>query len=402
MNEALILDHVRTPRGRGKASGALHGVAPVQLLSGVLCALRERHDLDTALVEDVVVGCVTATGEQGANIAKAAVMAADYDISVPAKQLSRFCASGLDAVNSVAAQIMAGQADLGIAGGVESMSRVPMGADGGAFLVDVEFRIKAGFIPQGVAADLLATVSGISRDEVDEIALASQSRARAAWEEGRFRRSIVPVLDPSGNTLLDRDELIRPSTTLADLARLEPSFAAMARSQGIEDIVRTRYPGVSHLRHVHHAGNSSGVADGAAAVLVGSQSAASTLGLKPRARVKGFVCTSAEPTIMLTGPVPAATRLLRRCGMVASDIDLYELNEAFAAVVLYFMRELGVPHEKINVAGGAIAMGHPLGASGAMILGTALDELERADKSTAMITLCAGGGIGIATIIERI
>ncbi len=402
MTQAFIYDHVRTPRGRGKSNGSLHEIPSVELATQMLCALRERNALDTSLVDDVTLGCVTPVGEQGADIARIAVLNADYAISVAGKQLNRFCASGLESVNVAAAAVMSGSADLCIGGGVEALSRVPMGSDGGAWFGDPHIAHKIRYIPQGVSADLIATLYGFSREDVDRFALASQQRAAHAWKEGHFRRSVVPVVDRLGMTVLDHDEHMRPGTTLEELSGLKPSFLAFGEEFGFDTIAQQRYPEVERIDHVHHPGNSSGIVDGAAAVLVGSRAIGKKLGLKPRARIVGFASLGTEPTIMLTAPAPVTEKLLKRCRMKVSDIDLFEVNEAFAAIVLRFMQALDVPHEKVNVNGGAIAMGHPLGATGAMILGTALDELERRGLGTALVTLCVGGGMGTATLIERV
>ena len=402
MSEALIFDHVRTPRGRGKPGGALNEITPIELTTQVLASVRDRNDLDTSRVDDIVMGCVAPLGEQGANIARVGALNADYATNAPGKQVHRFCASGLEAVNAAAAQIMAGQSDLCIGGGVESMSRVPMASDGGAWISDPRVASKTRFVPQGISADLVATLYGISRENVDAYAVESQSRAANAWDSGYFSSSVVPVRDHLGIEVLERDEHMRPETSIDDLAQLRPSFASMGESLGFDSVALQQYPEVERIDHVHHAGNSSGIVDGAAAVLIGNGTAASDLGLKPRARILGFASIGSEPTIMLTGPGPATRKALERCGMTARDIDLFELNEAFAAVVLRYMQEIDIPHEQINVNGGAIAMGHPLGATGAMILGTVLDELERRDLGTALITLCIGAGMGTATIIERV
>jgi acetyl-CoA C-acetyltransferase len=402
MTEAFIYDAVRTPRGRGKASGALHGVTPIALAVTALEALRERNALDTAAVDDVVLGCVEPVAEQGADIARLAVLQAGYAETTAGVQINRFCASGLEACNMAAAQVMSGQSDMAIGGGVESMSRVPMGASGGAWAMDPEVAFHTYFVPQGISADLVATKYGMSRVDVDAYAVESQKRAAQAWAERRFVRSVVPVKDLNGLTVLDRDEHIRADTTMQSLAALEPSFAKSGEALGFDAVAIQRYPEIERIEHVHHAGNSSGIVDGAAAVLIGTKAAGERLGLKPRARIRAFASIGSEPTIMLTGPSFAAEKALKRAGMSAGDIDLYELNEAFAAVVLRFMQVLDIPHGKINVNGGAIAMGHPLGATGAMILGTLLDELERTGKSTGLATLCVGAGMGTATIIERI
>jgi len=402
MSEAYIYDHVRSPRGRGKPSGSLHAVTPIELTSQVLASLRERSTLDTALVDDVVLGCVTPVGEQGADIARIAVLNADYAENVPGKQLNRFCASGLEAVNTAAAQIMSGQSDLTIGGGVECMSRVPMMTDGGAWATDPQVAYKTYFTPQGVSADLIASKYGFSRQDLDAYALASQQRAANAWEQGWFGPSVVPVRDHLGRVLLDHDEHLRPGVTPEDLGSLEPAFVLAGEKGGFDAVILQRYPEVEYVEHVHTAGNSSGIVDGAAAVLLGSAEAGRRLGLKPRARVRAFASIGSEPSIMLSGPAPATRKVLARAGMSTADIDLYELNEAFAAVVLLYMQTLGIGHDKINVNGGAIALGHPLGATGAMILGTVLDELERRGLGTALVTLCVGGGMGTATIIERV
>ncbi len=402
MADAFIFDHIRTPRGRGKPSGALHEVTPIELVTQVLRALRDRNELDTSRVDDVIMGCVSAVGEQGADIARVAVLNADYAETVPGKQLNRFCASGLEAVNTAAAQVMSGQSDLCIGGGVESMSRVPMGSDGGAMASDPKVAYKTYFAPQGIGADLIATKYGISRQDCDKYAAESQRRAGQAWAAGWFKNSVLPIKDSLGVTLLDRDEHVRPDTTAESLAELKPAFTIMGEQYGFDAVALLRYPEVERINHVHTGGNSSGIVDGAAAVLVGTREMGKALGLKPRARIVGFASIGSEPTIMLTGPAPSAEKVLKRCGMQARDIDLFELNEAFASVVLRFMQILDIPHDRINVNGGAIAMGHPLGATGAMILGVVLDELERRQKSTALINLCVGAGMGTATIIERV
>lgn len=402
MTDAFVYDAVRTPRGRGKASGALHEVTPIRLAGAALSAIRDRNSLDTRAVDDVVLGVVEPVGEQGADIARVAALDAGYDESVAGVQINRFCASGLEAVNMAAGQVMAGQSDMTIGGGVESMSRVPMFSAGGAWASDPDVAFRTYFVPQGVSADLLATLYGYSRDDVDAYAVESQRRAARAWDAGRFSRSVVPVTDRSGLVILDRDEHLRPDATMQSLAALEPSFAAQGAECGFDDVAVQRYPQLERIEHVHHAGNSSGIVDGAAAVLVGSAEAGKSAGLAPRARVRAFASTGSEPTIMLTGPSTAAEKALARAGMKPGDIDLYELNEAFAAVVLRFMDALDIDHGRINVNGGAIAMGHPLGATGAMILGTALDELERRGAGTALVALCVGAGMGTATVIERV
>ncbi len=402
MTDAYIFDHVRTPRGRGKASGSLHEVTPIELVRQVLEALRDRTDLDTSKVDDVVMGCVSPVGEQGANVARVGALMANYDQTVPGKQLNRFCASGLEAVNTAAAQVMAGQSDLCIGGGVESMSRVPMGSDGGAMAVDPNVAYNTYFAPQGIGADLIATKYGFSREDVDQYAASSQERAAHAWDQGYFDRSVIPVTDSLGMTLLARDEHMRPGTTAEDLAGLKAAFVIPGEQFGFDAVALQRYPEVERINHVHTGGNSSGIVDGAAGVLVGSKEIGDALGLKARARIRGFASIGTEPTIMLTGPGPSAEKVLKRCGMSTADIDLFELNEAFASVVLRFMQQLDIDHSQINVNGGAIAMGHPLGATGAMVLGTVLDELERRDLNTALVNLCIGAGMGTATIIERV
>jgi acetyl-CoA C-acetyltransferase len=402
MTDAYIYDHVRTPRGRGRPDGSLHEITPIELATQTLEAIRDRSELDTALVDDVIFGCVSPVGEQGSVVPRIAALNADYAETVPGKQLNRFCASGLEAVNSAAAQVMSGQSDLAIAGGVESMSRVPMGSDGGAMYSDPQVAWKLYYAPQGIGADLIATLDGFTREDVDRYAVESQRRAATAWEQGWFARSVIPVHDVIGQVVLDRDEHPRPGTTLDDLAKLKPAFAGVGDQGGFDGVAMLKYPEVEAIDHVHTAGNSSGIVDGAAAVLIGSKRMARRTGVKPRARIRGFASIGSEPTIMLTGPAAATEKVLKRARMKLADIDLFELNEAFASVVLRYMRVLGIPHEKLNVAGGSIAMGHPLGATGAMILGTVLDELERRDLSTALVTLCIGGGMGTATIIERV
>jgi acetyl-CoA C-acetyltransferase len=401
MAEAYIYDAVRTPRGRGKKDGALHEITALSLAAQVLEGIRDRNGLDTALVDDVLLGCVAPVGEQGANIGRTAVLAADYAQTVAGAQVHRFCASGLEACNIAAAKIMAGEADMAIGGGVESMSRVPMGSDGGAWPIDPSAAFKTYFTPQGVSADLIATLHGFSRTDVDAYAVESQKRAATAWSEGRFARSILPVKDQLGLTILDRDEHMRPETTLQSLGALNPSFAAMGE-MGFDAVSTQRYPEVERIDHVHHAGNSSGIVDGAAAVLFGSKAAGKAAGLKPRARIRAMAAIGSEPSIMLTGPVDVTQKLLKKAKMTAADVDLFELNEAFASVVLRLMQALDIDPDRMNVNGGAIAMGHPLGATGAMILGTVLDELERTDKQTALVTLCIGAGMGVATLIERV
>ena len=402
MADAFIYDHVRTPRGRGKPDGSLHGTTPMQLAAQTLQALRDRNQLDTALVDDVVLGCVSPVGEQGADIARVATLVAGYAESVPGQQLNRFCASGLEAVNNAAAQVMSGQSLAVVAGGVESMSRVAMGSDGGAWASDPAVAYSTYFVPQGVGADLIATLDGYTRTDVDTYAAESQRRAATAWAEGRFAKSVVPVRDVLGGVVLDKDEHLRPDTTVAGLAALKPSFAQIGEQGGFDAVAQMKYPQVEQINHVHTAANSSGIVDGAAAMLVGNKRFGSKSGLKPRARIRAFTSIGTEPAIMLTGPAIVTQKLLKRAGMSVADIDLFEVNEAFASVVMRFMRAMDVPHDKVNVNGGAIAMGHPLGATGAIITGIVLDELERRDLNTALITLCVGAGMGTATIIERV
>lgn len=401
MADAYIFDAVRTPRGKGKKDGSLHEITALSLASQVLEAIRDRNDLDTAQVDDVVLGCVSPVGEQGADIARTAVLTADYAESVAGVQINRFCASGLEAVNMAAAKVASGEAQLTIGGGVESMSRVPMASDGGAWPTDPSSAFKTYFTPQGISADLIATLYGFSRDDVDAYAVESQKRAAASWADGRFKNSVIGVKDQLGLTILDHDETVRGNTTMQTLASLNASFAGMGE-MAFDAVAQQRYPQVEKVNHVHHAGNSSGIVDGAAGVLIGTKEMGEALGLKARARIKGMASIGSEPSIMLTGPSLVTEKLLGRLGMAVGDIDLYELNEAFAAVVLRMMQALNIPHDKMNVNGGAIAMGHPLGATGAMILGTMLDELERSDKETALITLCVGAGMGTATVIERV
>jgi acetyl-CoA C-acetyltransferase len=402
MPDAFIYDHVRTPRGRGKADGALHEVTALNLASQALGAIKERNKLDPALVDDVVMGCVDPVGEAGGDIARAAALMAGYGDGVAGIQINRFCASGLDAVNFASAEIMSGQHQMTVGGGVESMSRVGIGAAGGAWAVDPSIAIETYFLPQGISADLIATKYGFSRDDVDAYAVESQKRAAKSWEEGRFKNSVLTVKDCNGLTILDKDEHMRPSTTMQSLAALQPSFVQMGEMGGFDAVAVQKHPEIEAINHVHTPGNSSGIVDGAAAVLIGSKEAGKAAGLKPRARVRAFANIGSEPSIMLTGPVPVTEKVLKKAGMKTGDIDLYELNEAFASVVLRYMQALDISHDKINVNGGAIAMGHPLGATGAMILGTVLDELERRDLSTALVTLCIGMGMGTATIIERV
>ena len=401
MPEAYIYEAIRTPRGRGKADGALHEVKPISLLTGLMHELQRRTGLDPAAIEDVVLGCVTPIADQGANIAKVAALAAGWDWRVPGLQLNRFCASGLEAVNLAAAKVRSGWEGVVLAGGVESMSRVAIGADGGAIFTDPETSLAIPFVPQGIGADLIATLDGISREQVDQFALESQRKAAHARAAGYFARSVVPVRDRNGINILCEDEFIRADTTMEGLAKLQPAFAAMG-ALGYDAMAQLRYPQVERIAHVHTAGNSSGIVDGAALVLIGTAERGRELGLRPRARIVSAAVTGAEPTIMLTGPAPAARMALDRAGLDVADIDLFEVNEAFAAVVMRFMRDTGVPAEKINVNGGSIALGHPLGATGAMLIGTLLDELERRDLRRGLVTLCVGGGMGIATIIERV
>jgi acetyl-CoA C-acetyltransferase len=402
MTDAFIYDAVRTPRGRGKSDGSLHEVTALNLASQALAALKERNNLDPALVDDVVLGCVDPVGEAGGDIARVAAIMAGYGNEVPGIQINRFCASGLDAVNFAAAEVMSGQHDMTIGGGVESMSRVGIGASGGAWPVDPSIALKSYFVPQGISADLIATKYGFSRADVDAYAVESQKRAAKSWEDGRFKNSVIKVRDVNGITLLDKDEHMRPSTTMQTLAALNPSFVQMGDMAGFDAVAIQRYPEIEAINHVHTPGNSSGIVDGAAGVLIGNKASGKAAGLKPRARIRAFANIGSEPSIMLTGPIPVTEKVLKKARMKTKDIDLYELNEAFASVVLRYMQGLDIDHDKINVNGGAIAMGHPLGATGAMILGTVLDELERRDLSTALVTLCIGVGMGTATIIERV
>ena len=402
MAEAYIYDAVRTPRGKGKTDGALHEATALHLATTVLRAVRDRNELDTSLVDDVVMGIVSPVKEQGSDLARVAVINADYAETVAGVQINRFCASGLEATNMAAAQVMAGQSDFTIGGGVESMSRVAMGSDGGAWASDPSVAFKSYFAPQGIGADMIATKWGFSRADVDGFAVESQKRAAAAWKDGRFKKSVVPVKDQIGLTLLDHDEHMRPDTTMQSLGSLKPAFVQLGENFGFDAVVNQPYPEIERIEHVHHAGNSSGIVDGAAAILIGSKEAGQKAGLKPRARIRAFTSIGSEPSIMLTGPEKVTRKVLKRAGMTANDIDLYELNEAFASVVMLFMKLLDIPHDKLNVNGGAIAMGHPLGATGAMILGTLLDEMERRDVATGLATLCVGAGMGTATIIERV
>ncbi len=402
MPDAFIYDAVRTPRGRGKSDGALHEVTALNLATQALGAIRQRNKLDPKMVDDVVLGCVDPVGEAGGDIARVSAICAGFGNEVPGVQINRFCASGLDAVNFAAAEVMAGQHDMTIGGGVESMSRVGIGASGGAWPVDPAIALPSYFVPQGISADLIATKYGFSRDDVDAYAVESQKRAAKSWDEGRFKKSVITVKDVNGLPILAKDEHMRPSTTMQSLAALQPSFVQMGEMAGFDAVAVQRYPEVEYLNHVHTPGNSSGIVDGAAAVLIGNAEAGKKTGLKPRAKIRAFANIGSEPSIMLTGPIPVSEKVLRKAGMKTSDIDLWELNEAFASVVLRYMQALDIPHDKMNVNGGAIAMGHPLGATGAMILGTVLDELERSNKSTALVTLCIGVGMGTATIIERV
>ena len=402
MPGAFIYDHVRTPRGRGKADGALHEVTALNLATQALAAVRERNKLDPALVDDVVLGCVDPVGEAGGDIARVAALTAGYGNGVPGVQINRFCASGLDAVNFAAAEIMSGQHDMTIGGGVESMSRVGIGAAGGAWPMDPAIALKSYFMPQGISADLIATKYGFSRDDVDAYAVESQKRAATAWNEGRFVRSVVSVKDVNGLTILAKDEHMRPGTTMQSLAQLNPSFVQLGEMGGFDAVAVQAHPELETINHVHHAGNSSGIVDGAAAVLIGSKQAGESAGLKPRMRIRAFANIGSEPAIMLTGPVDVTKKVLAKAKMSLDDIDLVEVNEAFASVVLRYCQAFDLDAAKVNVNGGAIAMGHPLGATGAMILGTVIDELERRDLSTALVTLCIGAGMGTATIIERV
>ncbi|WP_425919246.1 acetyl-CoA C-acetyltransferase [Acinetobacter sp. TSRC1-2] len=401
MSEAYIIDAIRTPRGKGKKDGSLHQVKPITLLTILLNELKDRHQLDTSKVDDIVLGCVTPIGDQGADIAKTAAIAAGWDNDVAGVQINRFCASGLEAVNMAAQKVRSGWEDVVVAGGVESMSRVPMGSDGGPWALDPETNMACDFIPQGIGADLIATIDGYTRSDVDTFAAESQRKATAAQANGYFNKSIVPVKDKAGVTILAQDEFIKPTTTAESLAKLNPSFAMMGQ-MGFDAIALQKYPEVGQINHVHHAGNSSGIVDGAAVVLIASEKAVKEQGLKPRAKVLATALVGSDPTIMLTGPAPAARKALEKASLTIEDIDLFEVNEAFAAVVMRFITELKVDPAKVNVNGGAIAMGHPLGATGAMILGTLLDELERQGKKRGLATLCVGGGMGIATIIELV
>jgi len=399
--DAYLYDHVRTPRGRGRSDGALAQITPVQLAAQTLVALRQRNDLDTAQIDDVILGCVAPIGEQGANLGRLAAVVADYAEQVPGQQINRFCASALEAVNLAGALVASGQAEAVVAGGVESMSRTPMGGDGGPWYADPQTNWKSYYTPQGIGADLIATLDGYRREDVDAYAVESQRRAAHAWASGHFDRSVIPVRDVIGEVVLARDEHLRPGTTNADLARLKAAFTAMGDS-GYDALALQRYPQVERIEHVHTGGNSSGIVDGASAVLVGSRAYGERNGLRARGRILGFQSIGSEPTIMLTGPAPCSARLLQRLGLGFDDIDLFEVNEAFASVVMRFMRETGVGHDRVNVNGGSIALGHPLGATGAMLVGTALDELERRGGRRALITLCAAAGMATATVIERL
>jgi len=401
MAEAYIYDAVRTPRGKGKKDGSLHEITGLSLATQVLEALRDRNDLDTSKVDDVILGCVSPVGEQGADIARTAVLSAGWAQTVAGVQINRFCASGLEAVNMAAAKVKSGEADFAVGGGVEAMSRVPMGSDGGAWPVDPTSAFPTYFVPQGVSADMIATKYGFSRDDVDAYSMESHKRAAAAWADGRFSKSVIAVKNQLGLVQLDRDETIRPTTDMQSLGGLNPSFAMMGE-MAFDAVINQRYPEVERVNHVHTPSNSSGIVDGSAGVLIGTLEAGQALGLKPRARIVGAASIGSEPSIMLTGPEFVTKKLLAKLGMTTADIDVWELNEAFAAVVLRYMQALDIPHDKMNVNGGGISMGHPLGATGAMITGIALDELERSDKSTALITLCIGGGMGTATVIERV
>lgn len=401
--EAFVYDAIRTPRGRGKANGALHGTKPIDLVVGLIHELQGRFpDLDPAAVDDIVLGVVSPLGDQGSDIARIAAIAAGLPDSVAGVQENRFCASGLEAVNLAAAKVRSGWEDLVLAGGVESMSRVPMGSDGGAWAMDPMTSFETGFAPQGIGADLIATIEGFSRRDVDEYAALSQERAAAAWKDGRFARSVVPVRDRNGLTVLDHDEHLRPGTTADSLAGLKPSFAGIGEMGGFDAVALQKYHWVEKIDHVHHAGNSSGIVDGAALVAIGSQEVGERYGLTPRARIVSAAVSGSEPTIMLTGPAPATRKALAKAGLTIDDIDLVEINEAFAGVVLRFVKDMGLTLDKVNVNGGAIALGHPLGATGAMILGTVIDELERRDQQFGLVTLCVGGGMGVATVVERI
>ncbi len=401
MTDAYIYDAIRTPRGKGKASGALYEVKPIDLLATTLQALQKRTELDTAQVDDVIIGCVTPTDDQGAVLAKAALLYAGWSDTVPGIQINRFCASGLEAINLGAMKIRSGWEDMIVTGGIESMSRVPMESDGGALVFDSEVSNKVGYVPQGISSDLIATIEGFTREDVDQYALQSQQRTAQAWSNNYFEKSIIPIHDRNGLLILEKDEHPRPTTTTETLATLSPSFQNIGET-GFDAIALKKYPFVEHIRHVHTAGNSSGIVDGAALILLGSKQKGTTLGLQPRARIRAIGTVSTEPTIMLQGPTPAAQKALKLAGMTTKDIDLWEMNEAFAAPVLKFQRDLNIDNDILNVNGGAIAMGHPLGATGAMLLGTMLDELERRNLNTGLVAMCVGGGMGVATIIERV
>ena len=401
MTEAYIFDAVRTPRGKGKKDGALYSVKPVDLIAGLLKALQARNNLDTSQVDDIVLGCVTPVGDQGADIAKTAAMVADWDVSVSGVQLNRFCASGLEAVNIGAMKVRSGFEDLVVVGGVESMSRIPMGSDGGAWVMDPATNMHTHFTPQGIGADLIATLEGFSRADVDSFALRSQQKAARASKDGSFSKSLIPVADQNGIVLLDHDEFIRGESSLEGLGKLKPSFEMMGQ-MGFDSTALRVYSHVEQINHVHTPGNSSGIVDGSALMLIGSEAKGRELGLKPRARIVATAVTSTDPTIMLTGPAPATRKALSKAGLNVNDIDLFEVNEAFASVVMKFMKDMGVSEDKVNVNGGSIAMGHPLGATGCAILGTLIDELEKRKLRYGLATLCVGGGMGIATIIERV
>ena len=399
--EAYIYDAVRTPRGRGKSDGSLHNIQPLTLLSTVLKSIRDRNEIDTVLIDDVIAGCVSPIGEQGADIARTAVLDAGYNQQVAGVQVNRFCSSGLEAINMASAYVMSGQADLFVAGGVEAMSRVPMGSDGGAMLMNPQLIAKHKLVPQGISADLIATIQGYSRQDVDKFAATSYERAIIAQAEKRFQKSLIAIKDEIGNLALDHDEGVRLDTTVETLSKLKPAFAALGQ-MGMDAMALQKYPTIEAVNHVHHAGNSSQIVDGAAALLIGSKEMGERLGIKPRAKIKGYAMVGSEPTIMLTGPVASTEKALKRNGMSISDIDLFEVNEAFASIPMYFMEKLNVPHNKVNVNGGAIALGHPLGATGAILMATLIDEMERTDKATGLVTLCVGGGMGVATIVERV
>ena len=402
MTEVFIYDHVRTPRGRGKADGSLHEITPIQLAAQMLEALRDRNRLDTSLVEDVILGCVVPVGEQGGNVGRIAALVANYPNSVPGVQINRYCGSGLEAVNFAAAKVGSGQVDLAIGGGVESMSRVPMGSDGGAMALDPQVAFKMYFTMQGVSADLLSTLCGFTREQCDAYAVDSQKRAAAAWANGYFKKSVVPVKDILGLPVLDRDETIRPDVSLESLGAMKPAFLDMGVQYGFDGVALQKYPEVEAIQHMHHAGNSSGIVDGASAVLIGNKEIGARLGLKPRARIRSTITVGSEPTLMLDAPSIASLKALKKAGMNVADIGLWELNEAFASVVLCLMQRLNLPHDRINVNGGAIAMGHPLGATGGMLIGTLLDEMERRNVGTGLVSLCEAAGMGTSTIIELV